>query len=492
MVCVKTDCLQCSLFFLCAAARITPARKALPCQSQILVPPLCTAGEFIPQSANRFVGNFSPYLWCLLEIPSAQEKRVLDLGPELVDEAWLFIKSNGEWTLHDQAGKTVLNSQKKIQGVRCALEIPARKSEVLLRIKNSDTAAMVFRLFSHGDYFLQTTKFNIVHGMSIAMFLTSMCMQILIWVFRKPRNALFILAVTIFFFIYQLCMKGIGPALLWNSLSGAGFFLHLSYIVATFGFVTILVLAFRCLNLETQFSINNQINSSFIGCALLFAIMFSISPNFDFVYRLSICVLIAGLVFEIIVIAFGARKRKYDFSILIPWCVFYVFLIFRQGFHLIRKSKEYFFLSALMDNDYYFSYDINFLIVNILYLFIMARRTSHPSRLEIERKIQRTQTLSSSYAEKAGTQKISSPSAEIILMEYGLTPREIEVAKMLCSNRNTTKEISQSLNISVNTAATHIKHIYEKCAVNSKFSLYRLINDEITQSGDERSEGKIT
>lgn len=77
-------------------------------------------------------------------------------------------------------------------------------------------------------------------------------------------------------------------------------------------------------------------------------------------------------------------------------------------------------------------------------------------------------------------------------MEYGLTPREIEVAKMLCSNRNTTKEISQSLNISVNTAATHIKHIYEKCAVNSKFSLYRLINDEITQSGDERSEGKIT
>lgn len=108
------------------------------------------------------------------------------------------------------------------------------------------------------------------------------------------------------------------------------------------------------------------------------------------------------------------------------------------------------------------------------------------------RKIQRTQTLSSSYAEKAGTQKMSSPSAEIILMEYGLTPREIEVAKMLCSNRNTTKEISQSLNISVNTAATHIKHIYEKCAVNSKFSLYRLINDEITQSGDERSEGKIT
>ena len=468
------------VFSLCGCADYTRP-KSLAVSKSNSCPPICTAGEFIPQSSNRFVGNFSQYLWCLLEITSAEENLVLDLGPELVDEAWLFIKSNGGWTLHDQAGKTVLNSQKKIQGVRCALEIPARKSEVLLRIKNSDTAAMVFRLFSQRDYFLQTTRFNLVHGMSIAMFLTSMCMQILIWVFRKPRNALFILAVTIFFFIYQLCMKGIGPALLWNSLSGAGFFLHLSYIVATFGFVTILLLAFRCLNLETQFSINNQINSSFIGCAILFAIMFSISPNFDFVYRLSICVLIAGLVFEIIVIAFGARKRKYDFSILIPWCVFYVFLIFRQGFHLVRKSKDYFFLSAIMDNDYYFSYDINFLIVNILYLFIIARRVSYrvatqnPACKEIV--VEGAKEIPQENAIREGS---APQSIEKILAQYGLTPREIEVAQMLCSNENSTKAISSELHISVNTTATHIKHIFEKCNVKSKFALYKLVHGEVT------------
>lgn len=466
-----------------------------PCRRKVKFsyPPLCTVEEFIPQSANRFVGNFSAYLWCLLEIPSAQEKRVLDLGPELVDESSLFVQNRGEWILYDQAGKAVPNSQKKIQGLRCALEIPPEQNRLLLRIKNSDTAALTFRLFSQGDYFLQTTKFNLVHGMSVAMFLTSICAQILIWIFRKPRNAFFILAVSIFFFVYQICMKGIGAALLWNKFAKAGFFLHLSYIVATFGFVTILVLAFRCLTLETRFSINNQINSMFIGCAILFAIMFSISPNFDFVYRLSICVLIAGLVFEIIVIALGTKKRKSDFSILIPWCVFYVFLIFRQGFHLIRNSKEYFFLSAIMDNDYYFSYDINFLIVNVLYLFIIVRRAAHPRRAESERKIQNVQALPfSPNVEKVEAAKIASSSVEQILMKYKLTPREIEVAHMLYSNKNSTKEISSSLNISVNTAATHIKHIYEKCAVNSKFQFYRLMSDEITQSGETQAERKIT
>ena len=437
--------------------------------------------DFAKLDSNRFVGNCDAYLWCALEISGAEETLVLDLGPELVDEAQLYILNGNEWTLCDQTGKTVPNHQKKIQGLRCALEIPARQSAILLRIKNSDTAALSFRLFSQSDYFFQTMKFNLFHGMSVAIFLVSICAQILLWIFRRSKNAPFIFAVTIFFFIYQLCMKGIGPALLWNKLSRTGFFLHLSYIVATFGFVTILLLAFRCLNLETQTSIRKQINSMFIGCAILFAIMFSISPNFDFVYRLSICVLIAGLFFEIVVIVLGTKKRKADFSILIPWCVFYVFLIFRQGFHLVRKSKDYFFLSAIMDNDYYFSYDINFLIVNILYLFIIARRVSYrvatqnPACKEIV--VEGAKEIPQENAIREGS---APQSIEKILAQYGLTPREIEVAQMLCSNENSTKAISSELHISVNTTATHIKHIFEKCNVKSKFALYKLVHGEVT------------
>lgn len=409
-----------------------------------------------------------------LEIPCAPEKTILDLGPELVDEARLFVPCGGEWTLHDRTGKTVPNGQKKIQGVRCALEIPERQDEALLQIKNSDATALSLRIFSQREFFLQTMKLNFLHGISIAVFLTSIAAQIFIWIFRRTKSSPFVLAVTVLFFVYQLCMKGIAPALLWNRFAQAKFFLRLTYIAATFGFVTILMLTMKCINSETQFSIRKQINSALIGCAILFALMFSFSPNFDFVYRLSICVLIAGLAFEIAIVALGVKKRNADFSILAPWCAFYVFLIFRQAFHLVRKSKEYFLLSAIMENDYYFSYDAAFLAVNLGYVFILARRLAR--RGEMPNREERV--------ENAQPQKIRPLSLEDVLSQCGLSRREVEVAELLYSKQSSTKEIASALNISTNTVATHIKHIFEKCGVNSRIAFYKLMNEKITRNGD--------
>lgn len=439
-------------------------------------PPLIDfqAEDFGAQNSNQIVTNASENFWVRLEIPSAPEKTIIDLGPELVDEARLFVPGRGEWILHDRTGKTVPNGQKKIQGIRCALEIPARQGEVLLHVKNSDATALSLRIFSQGEFFLQTTKLNFLHGISIAIFLISISAQILIWIFRGRKGSPFILAVTILFFVYQLCMKGIAPTFLWNNFAQAKFFLHLTYIVATFGFVTILMLTLRCTNSETRFSIRRQINSALIGCAILFAVMFSFSPNFDFVYRLSICVLIAGLAFEIIIITLGAKNRNTDFSILIPWCAFYVFLIFRQVFHLVRKSKEYFLLSALMENDYYFSYDAAFLAVNIGYVIILAHRLARRDEMPILEK----------RVENVPPQKIRPRTLKDILLQCGLSRREIEVAELLYSRQSSTKEIASQLNISENTVATHIKHIFEKCGVNSRISFYKLMNEKITRKGD--------
>ncbi|MBD5413461.1 MAG: hypothetical protein HDR52_03410 [Treponema sp.] len=419
-----------------------------------------------------------------LEIPSASEKQVLDLGPELVDKAQLFVFDGGEWILHDKTGKTVPNARKKIQGLRCALEIPEWQNEVLLQIKNSDTTALDFRLFSQNEYFSQTMKFDFLHGMSAAIFLFSICAQIFIWIFRKPKSSPFILAVTVLFFVYQLCMKGIVSALFWRQFSEVKFFLHLTYIVATFGFVIILMLTFKCINSETQFSIRKQINSALIGCAILFAIMFSFSPNFDFVYRLSICVLIAGLTFEITIIVLGAKSQNTDLSILVPWCAFYAFLIFRQIFHLVRKSKEYFLLSAIMENDYYFSYDVAFLTVNLGYVFIIAR------------KIVKCDGVPSAKNEEKHEKKTLPKKKQVacikeILSDFGLSRREIEVAEMLYSKQSSTKEIASQLNISENTVGTHIKHIFKKCGVNSRISFYKMANEKITRIDDASTPSSI-
>lgn len=440
---------------------------------QVPFTPPVLADDFVPQKSNYIVANRSENIWVRLEIPSASEKMVLDLGPELVDEARLFVSERGEWTLHDLTGKIVPNSQKKIQGVRCALEIPERHGEVLLQIKNSDATALCLRIFSPGEFFLQTMKFDLLHGMSIAIFLVSIAAQIFIWIFRKTKSSPFIFAVTFLFFVYQLCMKGIAPALFWNAFAEAKFFLHLTYIVATFGFVIMLMLTFSCMYSETRFSVRKQIQCAFVGCAFLFAILFSFSPNFDFVYRLSICVLVAGLIFEIVVIALGMKKRNADFSVLAPWCVFYAFLIFRQIFHLVRKSKEYFFLGAILENDYYFSYDAAFLAVNVGYIFMLARKAR---RNEMPKREERKKI--------ALPQKSNPRPLEDVLAECGLSRREIEVAEMLYSKQSSTKEIASTLHISMNTVSTHIKHIFEKCDVNSRISFYKMVNEKITRNGD--------
>ncbi|MDE7140304.1 MAG: helix-turn-helix transcriptional regulator, partial [Treponemataceae bacterium] len=67
-----------------------------------------------------------------------------------------------------------------------------------------------------------------------------------------------------------------------------------------------------------------------------------------------------------------------------------------------------------------------------------------------------------------------------ILSQNALSRREIEVAELLYSKQSSTKEIAAQLNISENTGATHIKHIFEKCGVNSRIAFYKLMNEKIT------------
>lgn len=68
---------------------------------------------------------------------------------------------------------------------------------------------------------------------------------------------------------------------------------------------------------------------------------------------------------------------------------------------------------------------------------------------------------------------MSSFEAEACLEEYGLTPREGEVAGLILRGCDGVA-VHGVLGISYNTVKTHLKHIYEKCGVSSKRELVYL------------------
>ena len=72
------------------------------------------------------------------------------------------------------------------------------------------------------------------------------------------------------------------------------------------------------------------------------------------------------------------------------------------------------------------------------------------------------------------TEKSNSKVDESMLFE-NLTRTEIKIAELL-KNGYTNTNISQELEISINTVKTHIKHIYEKLNVNDRFSFANLFS----------------
>ena len=65
------------------------------------------------------------------------------------------------------------------------------------------------------------------------------------------------------------------------------------------------------------------------------------------------------------------------------------------------------------------------------------------------------------------------------LSQYNLTPRETEIATLLCQGM-TVQNISDILFIAVTTTYKHIQHIYEKCGVSSQQELLvKVLNKKI-------------
>jgi DNA-binding CsgD family transcriptional regulator len=69
------------------------------------------------------------------------------------------------------------------------------------------------------------------------------------------------------------------------------------------------------------------------------------------------------------------------------------------------------------------------------------------------------------------------PRCDLLRVRYGLTPREIDVTRLLVQ-RLTNQEIASALGISAHTARHHTESVLLKTHVNSRRALRRLLTNE--------------
>ena len=113
-------------------------------------------------------------LWVLIQKTSdftdatnSQNFQILDLGPELVDRAELFVFCGEKWQKADSTGRQVKNSEKSIKSWRSFVQIPEQNAGdefFVLKIKSSDSISLVFRFFEISTFFTQTEKFSYSHN----------------------------------------------------------------------------------------------------------------------------------------------------------------------------------------------------------------------------------------------------------------------------------------------------------------------------------------
>ena len=199
----------------------------------------------IPSECKKSGFRFSPgfvkdVLWCAVQRKSSKNfpAQILDLGPEIVDFAELYVFENGSLKKSSVAGRTVFNSQKPIKSWRVFLEIPEGHffdECYILKIKNSDSTSCIFRFFTMEQFFEQTEHFSFVHIIFFCVMLVTAAALFILFANLKEKLFLYLGIMTFTFFLYQLAMKGFGCTYIWNAFCQKLFFVRFGYIVCAVG-----------------------------------------------------------------------------------------------------------------------------------------------------------------------------------------------------------------------------------------------------------------
>lgn len=72
--------------------------------------------------------------------------------------------------------------------------------------------------------------------------------------------------------------------------------------------------------------------------------------------------------------------------------------------------------------------------------------------------------------------------------DFGLSPREAQIAALLCENRSVSY-ICATLDLATSTTKTHVRHVYEKTGVHSRSEL-QLLAEHLNRAGDSKGRAR--
>lgn len=339
-----------------------------------------------PSDCKKSGFRFSPgfikgSLWCAVHRKSPQKfpVQILDLGPEIMDSAELYVFENGIWKKSGVAGRKIFNSQKSIKSWRTFLEIPEGHffdECYLLKINNSDSTSCTFRFFAIEQFFEQTERFSFIHIIFLAVMFATTAALFVLFASLKEKLFLYLGIMTFAFFLYQVAMKGFGCTYIWNAFCQKLFFVRFGYIVCTVGLCFSQILFLENLSIEKNILCKKILGLILFVC-LISVYLYGFCDDVKIPYIATICFLILGCAFCSVLLVHSVFKRKNIPSLLIfSWVPLFVYIIFRQSLHLLRLKFNVNSLS-IFDNDYYFGYDICFVSHILIYgasIFIKVKQ----------------------------------------------------------------------------------------------------------------------
>ena len=339
-----------------------------------------------PSDCKKSGFRFSPgfikgSLWCAVHRKSPQKfpVQILDLGPEIMDSAELYVFENGIWKKSGVAGRKIFNSQKSIKSWRTFLEIPEGHffdECYLLKINNSDSTSCTFRFFAIEQFFEQTERFSFIHIIFLAVMFATTAALFVLFASLKEKLFLYLGIMTFAFFLYQVAMKGFGCTYIWNAFCQKLFFVRFGYIVCTVGLCFSQILFLENLSIEKNILCKKILGLILFVC-LISIFLYGFCNDVKIPYIATICFLILGCAFCSVLLVHSVFKRKNIPSLLIfSWVPLFVYIIFRQSWHLLRLKFNVNSLSVF-DNDYYFGYDICFVSHILIYgasIFIKVKQ----------------------------------------------------------------------------------------------------------------------